>query len=112
MRPDEDDEHAQPLVADEPMLGSRGDKRCPALGELHRPALDLERAASVEDDVDHVILVRFLPIGLRRDEDVDAELEAARAVDDLVAAFALGQLAADLFEVDAAGPSAPPWARP
>ena len=47
---------------------------------------DVERARAVEHDVDLVVLVRLLPVRLRRDEHVDAELDADGLVDDLVAA--------------------------
>ena len=68
------------------MLGAGLDEHGVALGELHRLALHLERAAALEDDVDLVVGVRLLPVGLGRDEHVDAELDPRRGVDDLVAA--------------------------
>jgi hypothetical protein len=60
-----------------------------------RLALDLERPAAFEDVVDLVVLVRLLAVRLRCDEDVDADLEAWRGVDDLVAALAGGEAVAD-----------------
>ena len=53
--------------------------------ERRRRALDLENAASLEHDIDLVFVVGLLAVGLRGDEDVDADLEPRRAVDDLVA---------------------------
>ena len=67
------------------MVGSGRDEDGLALGEPLSLVLDLERALSVEDDVDLVEGVRRLPVGLGRDEDVDADLETQRRVDDLVA---------------------------
>ena len=82
----EDDEHAELLVADEAMLGPGGHKDGLALLELHRLPFDLEHAAPFEDDVDLVVLVGLLTVGLGRDQHVDAKLEARRGVDDLIAA--------------------------
>jgi hypothetical protein len=56
------------------------------LRHRHGLALDLEHAASFENDVHLVVLVGLLAVGLGRDQNVDAELEARRLVDDLVAA--------------------------
>ena len=52
-------------------------------------SLDFEDACALEDDVELVVLVRLLPIGLRRDETVDPDLEAGGLVDDLVATAGL-----------------------
>ena len=68
------------------MLGVRRHEQRPAFGHLERLALHFERPAPLEHDVHLVVLVRLLAVGLRRDEDVDADLEPRRAVDDLVAA--------------------------
>jgi hypothetical protein len=38
--------------------------------------LDLEHPASLQDDVDLVVFVWLLPVGLGRDEHIDAKLEA------------------------------------
>src|SRR5207248_8317515 len=84
----EEHEHAQLLVADETVLGAGGDEDGVALAKLDLLTLDLERASAFEDDVDLVVLMRRLAVGLRRDEDVDADLESGRAVDDLVPAVA------------------------
>jgi hypothetical protein len=82
----EDDEDREVLVGAEAMVGAGFDENRVALLHRHWLAFDLEHAASLEDDVDLVVLVRLLVVGLRGDEDVDAELEARRLVDDLVAA--------------------------
>ena len=82
----EQHEHAQLLVAGEAMLGAGGDEDRVALAELDRLAFDLQRAAALDHDVDLVVLVRLLAVGLGRDQHVDAQLEPGRAVDDLVAA--------------------------
>ena len=49
-------------------------------------AFDVEHAVPFEDDVDLVVVVRLLAVGLWGDEDVDADLETGGGVDDLVAA--------------------------
>ena len=90
----EQHEHAQLLVAGEPMLGAGGDEDRVALAELDRLAFDLQRAAALDHDVDLVVLVRLLAVGLGRDQHVDAQLEPGRAVDDLVAAAARPRAAA------------------
>ncbi len=54
-------------------------------------AFDLEGARALEHDVDLVVLVRLLAVGLRRDEDVHPDLQPRRLVHDLVAAVAGGQ---------------------
>ena len=59
--------------------------------EVDLLAFDLEPPAAVEDDVELVPVVRLLAVGLGGDEDVDADLEPRRSVDDLVAAACLGQ---------------------
>ena len=53
--------------------------------EGRRDVLDLEDTAALEDDVDLVLVVRLLAVRLGSDEDVDPDLEARGAVDDLVA---------------------------
>src|SRR5262249_16893071 len=51
----------------------------------------LEHAASLEHDVNLVILVRLLAIGLRSDEHVHTQLKARGRVNDLVAAAPFGE---------------------
>ncbi len=58
---------------------------CPS-DDRDRLALDGEDAAAAEDDVELVVGVRLLVVGLGRDEHVDADLEAGRGVHDLVPA--------------------------
>src|SRR5207248_10922589 len=60
---------------------------------------DGEHAVSLEHDVDLVVLVRLLAVGLRCDQDVDAEFEAWGGVDHLVAA-GLSQPFPDGFDVE------------
>ena len=52
----------------------------------HGLALDLEHAVAFEHHIDLVVRVRLLPIRLRGHKHVDAELEARRLMDNLVAA--------------------------
>jgi len=68
------------------VVGARGDEDRLAFLDRDLLVLDFQRAAAFEHDVDLVVLVRRLVVGLRGDEHVDADLEARRAVDDLVAA--------------------------
>ena len=55
-----------------------GDEDRHALRERGGGALDLEDAAAVEHDVDLVLVVWLLPVGLGSDEHVDADLEPGR----------------------------------
>src|SRR5262245_31567791 len=71
------------------MFGTFCDEERASLLERRFHAFDVEHAAALEHDVDLVELVGLLPVGLGRDEDVDADLEAGRRMDDLVAASAL-----------------------
>src|SRR5436853_583576 len=66
------------------MVRARGDEA--GVADVHRDALalDVEHARALEHDVDLVVVVRLLPVRLGRDEDVDAELETRRLVDDLI----------------------------
>ena len=64
---------------------------------------DLEHAAALEHDVDLVLVVRLLAIGLGCDEDVDADLEPRRAVHDFVPAATLDQAAARRVDVERVG---------
>src|SRR5207249_7019479 len=98
--PLEDDEHRQVLVGAEAMIGSGRHEDRVALAELERLALDVEHSRALEHDVDLVVGVRLLAVRLRGDEDVDADLEAGRVVDDLVAAAGLGEAALDALDVE------------
>jgi hypothetical protein len=85
----EDHQHAEMFVGREAMLGSGFDEDRGALSDGNLFSLDFEDACALEDDVELVVLVRLLPIGLRRDETVDPDLEAGGLVDDLVATAGL-----------------------
>jgi hypothetical protein len=63
----------------------------------------LENAAPVEHDVDLVVGVRLLAVELRRDEDVDADLESRRGVQDLIAAVARLEPLLDALDVERNG---------
>ena len=56
-------------------------------------ALDLEGSFAFEHDVDLVVGVRLLPVRFRGNQDVDADLEAGRLVDDLIASRPRGAAA-------------------
>jgi hypothetical protein len=73
------------------VIGAGGDEDGVALAKLDLLSLDLEHAASFEHDVDLIVLVRRLAVRFGRNQHVDADLEAGRAVDDLIAAVARGE---------------------
>jgi len=52
------------------------DEQRHSFGERRRRVLHLENTASLEHDVDLVLLVGLLPIGFRSDKDVHADLES------------------------------------
>ena len=68
------------------MVGSRRNEGCLALLDRDCLAFDRQDSASRKHDVELVVLVRFLVVGLRSDEHIDADLEPWRSVHDLVAA--------------------------
>jgi sarcosine oxidase subunit beta len=82
----EDDEEHEPLVLDEPVLRTRRDEEYVSLLGREAFALEVENATALKDDVDLVVLVRLLAVGLRGDELVDLDLETGRAVDRLESA--------------------------
>src|SRR6266511_5966172 len=85
MRPRENDKDAQTLVSREAVIGAgRHEGRLPFL-DRNGLAFDREDPPTLEHEVELVVLVRLLAVRLRRDEDVDADLEPRRAVNDLVA---------------------------
>jgi hypothetical protein len=100
MRPREDNEDAQAFVPREAVVGAcRYEDRLPFLnGE--RLSLDREHAPALEHDVELVVLVRLLAIRLRRNEDVDPDLQPRRTVNDLVAAVASREALSDAFYVE------------
>ncbi len=100
MRAVEDDKQRELLVRDETMLISRRDEKRAAFLERSGDALDLEHPAALEHDVDLVLLVRLLAIRLRRDQDVDADLEPRRPVHHLVPATPLDKRLARLVDVE------------
>src|SRR5512133_761865 len=82
----EDHEQRDGLVAGEPVLCVGGDEHGVPLRDAPRLAVDLDVGRALEDDVDLVVAVRRLTVGLGGYEDVDAELEPGRLMDDLVPA--------------------------
>ena len=73
----EDHKHAQLLVADELVLGTGGNKDRMAFTQINLLAFDVKRSSALKDDVDLVVDVGLLMIGLGGDEDVDANLKAS-----------------------------------
>ena len=72
--PVEDHEHAQLFVGAEPVNRPGRHEDGVPLPQVHRLALDVELPGSLEHHVDLVVVVRLLPVRLRCDEHVDAEL--------------------------------------
>ena len=60
----EDHEHTQLLVADELVLGTGGNEDRVAFPQINLLAFDVKRSSAVKDDVDLVVEVRLLMIGL------------------------------------------------
>jgi hypothetical protein len=87
MQAGEDHQDAEPFVPSEAVVGAGGDERGLALFDRDRLALHGQDAATLDHDVELVVLMRLLTVGLGRDEHVDADLEARRAVHDLIAAI-------------------------
>jgi hypothetical protein len=79
------------LVRAEAMLRTGLDEDGASLADVDLSSLDLENSGPFEDDVELVVLVRLLPVGLGRDENVDADLETGRFVHDLVSACCLAK---------------------
>src|SRR5262245_27592572 len=100
VRARDSDEDAEVLVAREAMVGSGRDERGLALPHLDRLTLDHQDAAALEHVVELVVGMRLLAVRLRRDENVDADLEPRRLVDDLVAAARLLESAPGRFDSD------------
>jgi hypothetical protein len=73
------------LVGAENMLYPGRDVHRVTFAQLDRLPVDGENAVPFYDHVDLVVLVRSLPIGLRSDQDIDADLEPWRRMDDLIA---------------------------
>jgi hypothetical protein len=85
----EDDEHRELFVSTEAVIHACRDERGLTDFELKRLSADVQLPASFEHDVHLVVRVRLLAVGLRRDQNVDADLEPRALVDDLIAAARL-----------------------
>jgi hypothetical protein len=81
----EDDEDAEVLVRGEAMLGASLYENSGALSHGNFLALDLEYACPLEDNVELVITVGLLSVGLWGYEAIDPDFEAGGLVNDLVA---------------------------
>ncbi len=68
------------------MVGAGGDEDRVPLAEVGLRPLDVQRASSFQDDVHLVVSMRLLAVRLRRHQNVDADLEPGRLINDLVAA--------------------------
>jgi hypothetical protein len=82
------------------VLRMGGDERGLALTKLDLRALDFQGPGALEDDVDLVVLVGLLAVGLRCHEHVDPDFEAGRLVDDLVAARPGSEPALDFGDLE------------
>jgi two-component system, NarL family, response regulator NreC len=103
MRPVEDDEQRQLLVCGKAVLGARRHEQSHAFAKRRRRVLDLEDTASLEYDIDLILVMGLLPIGLWRDEHVHTDLESRRAVYDLVPAATLDQRPAGCVDIERVG---------
>ena len=72
------------LIGAETVVGAGGDERCVTFPKLQLLSVDIEHAASLEDDVELVVCVHALMVRLRRDKRIDADLKPCRLVDDFV----------------------------
>lgn len=91
------------LVGSEAMLGASRDEQGHAFRERRRGILHLEDAASLEHDVDLILVVGLLPIRFGCDKDVHADLESRRAVNCLVSAATRDERAAGRVDVERVG---------
>jgi hypothetical protein len=82
--PSENREHGQVLVGAKEVVSAGGDERRMAFAKLELFSTDLERASPFENDVELVVVVDALAVGLRGDERVDADLEPGRFMNELV----------------------------
>ena len=82
------------------MHGAGGHEDGLPLGDRDRLAFDVEDAAALEHDVDLVVGMRLLVVGLGGDEHVDANLEAGRGVHHLVAAVPGLEPPSNLFDLE------------
>ena len=99
----EDHEHAELLVADELVSGAGGNEHGVALPQLDRLGLRPPGCRALEHDVDLVVGMGLLMVGLGSDENVDADFEAGRLVDDLVAAVGGRETLLDARDVERMG---------
>jgi len=72
------------LVRDESVFSAGGDERRVTFVKLEMLSLDVEHSCAFEHDVDLVVCVRALVVGLRRDKRVDTDVKSPRLVDGLV----------------------------
>jgi hypothetical protein len=72
------------LVRSEAMIGACLDEDCRALTNRRLLPLHFEDAGPLQNDVELVVFMGLLPIGLRSYEAVDPYFEAGGFVDDLV----------------------------
>ena len=75
------------LIGAETMVSAGRDEGRVTFPKLQLLAVDVDRPASLEHDVDLVVGVYPLMVWLRRDERVDTDLKPPRFVDGLVATF-------------------------
>jgi hypothetical protein len=89
--PSEHDQHAEPFVARELVHGAGRNEDGIALRQREFIAFNRQDAAAFEHDVDLIVLVRLLVVGLRCYENINADFDAWRLVDDLIPAVAGGE---------------------
>ncbi len=82
------------------MVRARLDEDRVALLHGNFLAFDGEHTGALEHDVDLVVVVRLLAVGLRRGEHIHAELEPGRVVHDLIPAAGGAQLLDHVLDLE------------
>jgi hypothetical protein len=83
-----DREDGELFIGGETVVGAGRDERQASFPKLQLLAVDVEHAASLEDDVELILCVQQPMVGLRRDERIHQDLKPCRLVDDLVSTVA------------------------
>jgi hypothetical protein len=76
------------FIGGETVVGAGRDEHQATFPKLQLLAVDVEHAASLEDDVELILCVQQPMVGLRRDERIHQDLKPCRLVDDLVSTVA------------------------
>ena len=91
------------LVRDERVFSAGGDERRATFVKFKMLSLDVEHSSAFEHDVDLVVCVRALVVGLRRDKRVDTDVKPPRFVDGLVTTIGGAQARFGSADIENAG---------